>query len=153
MLRLIESDCTQLCKYIHIRCEVRTPSVRKERCELRQVSMLPAIFLLCDITIVFSQLNNCLPKRFLCEKRSRQTPNWSGHAIPSLEGSIHAVRCGCVHASSQQHSPESLIGARSVCVPSLPEPLTRSGSNLLIHLKSIGYTSHRHGRCPSRPIT
>ena len=70
---LIESDCTQLCKYIHIRCEVRTPSVRKERCELRQVSMLPAIFLLCDITIVFSQLNNCLPKRFLCEKRSRQT--------------------------------------------------------------------------------
>ena len=27
MLRLIESDCTQLCKYIHIRCEVQTPSV------------------------------------------------------------------------------------------------------------------------------
>ena len=73
MLMLIESDCTQLCKYIHIRCEVRTPSVRKERCELRQVSMLPAIFLLCIIAIVLSQLNNCLPKRFLCEKRSRQT--------------------------------------------------------------------------------
>ena len=36
--------------------------------------MLPAIFLLSIIAIILSQLNNCLPKRFLCEKRSRQTP-------------------------------------------------------------------------------
>ena len=36
--------------------------------------MSPATFLLSIIAIVFSQLNNCLPKRFLCEKRSRQTP-------------------------------------------------------------------------------
>ena len=87
---LIESDCTQLCKYIHIRCEVRTPSVRKERCELRQVSMLPAIFLLCDITIVFSQLNNCLPKRFLCEKRSRQTPIVRA-VVPSRDTPVSVV--------------------------------------------------------------
>ena len=46
--------------------------------------MLPAIFLLSIIAIMLSQLNNCLPKRFLCEKRSRQTPTWSGHALPSL---------------------------------------------------------------------
>ena len=47
--------------------------------------MLPAIFLLSIIAIVFSQLNNCL----------------SGVAMP-LEGSIHDVRCGCIHATSQQ---------------------------------------------------
>ena len=33
--------------------------------------MLPATFLLSIIAIILSQLNNCLPKRFLCEKRSR----------------------------------------------------------------------------------
>ena len=68
--------------------------------------MLPAIFLLSIIAIILSQLNNCLPKRFLCEKRSRQTPIWSGHALPSLEGSILVVRCGFIHAASQQHSPQ-----------------------------------------------
>ena len=100
MLRLIESDCTQLCKYIHIRCEVRTPSVRKERCELRQVSMLPAIFLLCDITIVFSQLNNCLPKRFLCEKRSRQTLSYGRLSPRETLLSLSLVNSQCPHLPS-----------------------------------------------------
>ena len=36
--------------------------------------MFRAIFLLSIIAIIFSQLNNCLPKRFLCEKRSSIIP-------------------------------------------------------------------------------
>ena len=65
---LLESDCTQLCKYIHIFVKFGPRQYEKERCELRQVSMLPAIFLLSIIAIILSQLNNCLPKRFLCER-------------------------------------------------------------------------------------
>ena len=45
-LRRLESDCTRLCKYIHIVVKCRPRQYEKERCELRQVSMLPAIFLL-----------------------------------------------------------------------------------------------------------
>ena len=79
---------------------MRTPSVRKERCELRQVSMLPAIFLLCDITIVFSQLNNCLPKRFLCEKRSRQTLSYGRLSPRETLLSLSLANSQCPHLPS-----------------------------------------------------
>ena len=53
---LLESDCTQLCKYIHIVVKCGPRQYEKERCELKQVSMLPAIFLLsiierCNINV------------------------------------------------------------------------------------------------------
>ena len=42
----MESDCTRLCKYIHIVVKCGPRQYEKERCELRQVPMLPAMFLL-----------------------------------------------------------------------------------------------------------
>ena len=63
---LLESDYTQLCKYINIVVKCGPRQYEKERCELRQVSMLPAIFLLSIIAIILSQLNTCLsPKTLL----------------------------------------------------------------------------------------
>ena len=87
---MLESDCTQLCKYIHIVVKCGPRQYEKERCELRQVSMLPAIFLLSIIAIILSQLNNCLPKRFLCEKRSRQTPIVRA-VVPSRDTPVSVV--------------------------------------------------------------
>ena len=52
--------------------------------------MLPAIFLLSIIAISLSQLNNCLPKRFLCEKRSRQTPIVRA-VVPSRDTPVSVV--------------------------------------------------------------
>ena len=53
---------------MHIVAKCGPRQYEKERCELRQVSMLPAIFLLSTIAIILSQLNNCLPKRFYIMK-------------------------------------------------------------------------------------
>ena len=60
--------------------------------------MLPAIFLLSIIVIILSQLNNCLPKRFLCEKRSRQTPIVRAVVPSSQSGSFSAS--STIHAAS-----------------------------------------------------
>ena len=55
--------------------------------------MFRATFLLSINTIVFSQLNNCLPKRFLCEKRSRQTP--TSLPVSSVRAFFHKLLQHC----------------------------------------------------------
>ena len=64
--------------------------------------MLPAIFMLSIIAIVFSQLNNCLPKRF-----SRQTPSY-GQLSPRETLSLANSQCPHLPSSGTGWAAERL---------------------------------------------